>query len=610
MNRPSLLDLVARAIVLLQCFVIVGGCKQNGPNQIPVNVAAKGAPAAPPAAAAVPKAPPAGDDVGLDQEQSTLRFTLMNDAAGVHHVYKNGSELRKRRILESVGGGGGMFDYDADGRLDLAFGGGGYYGGNKTLHGHPTALFRNLGDWKFADVSAVAGNGFAAETYTHGTHAADYDNDGFVDFVVCGYAGLQLWHNLGDGTFEEIHTLAGLHDKLWSTCAGWGDLNADGFLDLYVAHYGNWSLDNDPVCPAPVPGERETCPPRDFASLPDTLYYSSGDGTFRDVSRQAGLNLDPVSPEGNAKELGKGLGVLINDFDLDGDQDIYVANDTVNNLLYLNEGDGTFIEDGLYRGVATDDAGMPNGSMGVDVGDYNRDGLPDLWVTNYQYEANALYRNDGEGHFSHVSRRMGITAVGSLYVGFGTVFSDLNRDGYEDLVIANGHVQFYPTQAPFRQEPLLFLNDQGRIFRRLRMKSDAYFGTAHTGRGLMAGDMDDDGDTDFCFVNNNDPCGLLRNDSTDDGQWLRVRLVGTASNRDGIGAILRLKTSDGEILRMVKGSSSFASQCDLRPMWGVPAASQIQELSITWPSGIVQVVAVTKGGQELIIEEPKEKVTE
>ena len=544
------------------------------------------------------------DETAIAEAQSTLRFTLMNDSAGVHHTYKNGSEHKKRRILESVGGGGGMFDYDCDGLLDLAFAGGGYFGPKKSLPGHPAALFRNLGDWKFVEVSAAAGGGFPAEHYSHGAQAADFDNDGFLDFVICGYGGLQLWHNLGDGTFEENHEAAALLDKLWSTCVGWGDLNKDGCLDLYVAHYADWSLDNDPVCPAPVPGERETCPPKEFKSLPDTLYFSNGDGTFRDVSRESGIHIDPLRPDGRPQELGKGLGVLINDFDLDGDEDIYVANDTVDNFLYLNQGDGTFVEDGVLRGVATDDVGMPNGSMGVDVGDFNRDGLPDIWVANYQHEANALYRNDGDAQFTHVSRPLGITAVGGLYVGFGTVFADLNRDGFEDIVIANGHVQFFPIEAPLRQEPLIQINEKGERFRRQRLDSDPYFGTGHTGRGLMAGDVDDDGDVDFCFVNNNDPCGLLRNDSVDDGQWLRVRLIGTASNRNGIGARLTLHTSQGDMLRMVKGSCSFVSQCDLRPMWGLPKDATISGLSITWPSGKTQDVEAMPN-QELTVLEPQ-----
>lgn len=589
------------------CAVLVlaaiAGCSPGSASPSPSNAASVAQPI-PSTAAPQPAAVEAEDDSALAESQTTLRFTQMNESAGVQHTYQNGSESKHRRILESVGGGGGMFDYDGDGRLDLALAGGGYYGQKKTLHGHPTSLFRNRGDWKFESVSAPAGGGFPTPNYSHGTQAADYDNDGFQDFVVCGYGGVQLWHNLGDGTFEEIHGSARLDDRMWSTCAGWGDLNDDGCLDLYVVHYANWSFDNDPICLAPVPGERETCAPREFIGLPHTLYYSNGDGTFRDVSREAGIKIDPKFPDGSDQDLGKGLGVLINDFDLDGDEDIYVANDTVDNFLYLNQGDGTLIEDGVVRGVATDDAGMPNGSMGVDVGDYNRDGLPDLWVVNYQHEANALYRNEGDGRFFYVSRPMGITAVGGLYVGFGTVFADLNRDGYEDIVIANGHVQFFPVQSPLRQEPIIQINEDGKRFRRQRLDSDPYFGTGHLGRGLAVGDVDDDGDVDFCFINNNDPCALIRNDSIDDGQWLRARLIGADSNRDGIGAVLRLHTDHGEMLRMVKGSSSFASQCDIRPMWGLPKGTAIIGLTVTWPSGKSQEVEVAAADQELVILEP------
>ena len=584
----------------LLALALLPGCSR--PTNPPTAVTQAKAPAAPPSIA--PTSQTSTESSALSESQTTLRFTLMNGAAGIDHTYKNAAESNQRTILESVGGGGGFFDYDGDGRLDIVFAGGGYFGPRKTLPGHPTAVFRSQGEWKFENVSQVAGNGFASEHFSHGIFAADYDNDGFMDFLVTGFGGLQLWRNQGDGTFEEVHISAGLDDKLWSTGVAWGDLNADGYLDLYVAHYTDWSLNNNPYCPASVPGERETCPPRDFNSLPDTLYFSSGDGTFRDVSREAGLRLDPRGPNG-PQELGKGLGVMINDFDLDGDQDIYVANDTVDNFLYLNDGQGKLSEDGVLRGVATDHLGLPNGSMGMDVGDYNHDGLPDLWVANYQHEAFALYRNEGSALFTHVSQLTGITAVGGLYVGFGTVFADLNRDCFEDIVVANGHVLFYPSDAPFRQEPLIHMNQQGKFFRRQRLDSDAYFGKGQTGRGLMAGDLDDDGDVDFCFVNNGDPCGLLRNDSTDDGDWLRVRLIGSASNRGGVGATLTLHTDQGDLLRFVKGASSYVSHCDVRPMWGFPRGTKLLGLSITWPSGTRQKIENLAANQEFTVVEPR-----
>jgi hypothetical protein len=580
-----------------------GGCSPETPT-----AAVDVKPAGPSAVAeaergAKPAAGKKGSKASEPGEPTTLRFSVMNDESGVQFTYRNDMEKRKRCIIESVGGGAGMVDFDRDGRLDLVFAGGGYYGKGR-LHGHPGAIFRNLGEWKFENVTGPAAGGLPSEHFSHGVHAADYDNDGFLDLVICGYGGLALWHNLGDGTFQEVHAAAKLDDTMWSTCAGWGDLNGDGALDLYVGHYGNWSLTNDPLCPAPVPNDRESCPPRTFQSLPDTLYFSNGDGTFRDVSREAGLNLDPKKPDGTPQELGKALGILIVDVDLDGDQDIYVANDTVDNFLYLNDGTGKFVEDGVLRGVGTDDNGMANGSMGVDVGDYNRDGRPDLWVTNYEHEAFGLYRNDGE-LFTHVSNPLGITALGGVFVGFGTVFADLDRDGFEDIVVNNGHVQFFPQACPIDQDPVILMNQKGQRFRRLKLPNDPFFGGAYCGRGLAGGDLDDDGDLDFCFVsNNNQPSYLLRNDSTDDGRWLRMRLIGSKSNRDGIGAKVTLHTDSGDLVRFVKGAVSFASHCDLRPIWGFPKEALLQEVTIQWPSGVQQKIGVSAQTEPTILESP------
>ena len=525
-----------------------------------------------------------------------LRFTDMTAASGVDFRYDNGHAAGHQAILESLGGGVGLFDYDGDGRHDLFCAGGGKYLPDLEIVGLPSALFRNLGNWKFADVTAGTGVG-PAPFYTHGCAAADYDADGFVDFVVTGYGGLQLFRNQGDGTFEQVRELAGMLDELWSTSAAWADFNGDNHLDLYIDHYVNWSFapGHNPECPGPVPGEREICSPRKFDALPDIVYYSNGDGTFRDATSEFGLV--------TTGECGKGLGVVAGDIDLDGDVDVYVANDTVDNFLYLNDGHGAFQEVGLLNGVARDFGGKAEGSMGVDLGDYDRDGLPDIWVANFEEESFSLYRNDGEAQFVHVSQGTGITALGHLYVGFGTVFADIDRDGDEDFVVANGHVINFPKAASLRQEPLALVNTGGR-FAKAVFPADGYFSTLHRGRGLASGDLDDDGDLDLVFAHNDgEPNALVANDTPGDNGWLRVRLIGVRSNRDAIGARLVLHTSAGDQLRLIKGGGSYVSQCDLRPFWGVPAGTRVSGLSIHWPSGHDQEYALSKANQTVTIVE-------
>jgi hypothetical protein len=322
---------------------------------------------------------------------TTIQFTDVTAHSGVQFNYQNGTESGHNAILESLGGGVGMVDYDGDGRLDLFFPAGGGFQGT-SIYGIPSVLYRNLGAWRFENVSVPAGDGFLTNHYTHGCFAADYDNDGFVDLLVTGYGGLQLWGNQGDGTFEEVAASAGLEDPSWSSAAAWGDVNNDGVLDLYVAHYVNWSFENNPLCHS-LPGVVDICPPKVFNGLDDRLFLGNGDGTFRDVTDPSGLR-----PEG------QGLGVLLGDVDLDGDLDIYVANDTTDNFLYINTGSGEFREEAAIRGVAVDDRGVANGSMGVSFGDYNLDGLPDIWVANFEVESFAMYRNEGAGNFHHVSR--------------------------------------------------------------------------------------------------------------------------------------------------------------------------------------------------------------
>jgi enediyne biosynthesis protein E4 len=551
-----------------------------------------------PALAVAGVVPVAGRATVLPQPPEYVRMTEKTKDSGFQFVYDNGRDAGFHTIIESLGGGIGLLDFDNDGRYDIFCPGGGKFDKAKHTRGLPSALFRNLGDWQFVDVTAGSQAGQAPHL-SHGCSAADYDGDGFTDFLLTGFGGLQLFRNEGDGTFQEVSQAVGMTDTLWSSSAAWADFNGDQHLDVYVDHYVNWSPENDPQCPGPAADLREICSPRRFEPLPHIIYYSNGDGTFRDATSEARLNVTPGI-------CGKGLGVVAGDIDLDGDIDIYVANDTVDNFLYINDGHGVFEEVGLFHGVARDANGKAQGSMGTDLGDYDNDGLPDIWVSEFEQESFSLYRNDGNAQFVHVSQGTGITALGQLFVGFGTLFADVDRDGDEDFVVSNGHVINYPKAAPIRQDPLVIINEKGR-FAKAEFPPDGYFSMPHRGRGLASSDLDDDGDLDFVFSHNDgEPNALVANVTPPVGDWLRVRLIGTISNRDAIGARLVLHTSAGDQLRLVKGGGSYESQSDMRPFWGMPAGAKITGLSIHWPSGTDQEYPLTNGNQTLTIIEPRE----
>lgn len=485
-----------------------------------------------------------------------------------------------------------MIDFDGDQHLDIFFPGGGHFGPKPEIAGQPSVLCRNLGKWNFQSVTSSAMIG-PARHYTHGTTIADYDEDGFDDVLLTGFGGVQLSRNQGDGTFQDLTDESRLTDSLWSTSAAWGDFNGDGYLDLFLTHYVNWSFQNDPVCPAPQPGVREICSPKVFGPLPDVLYSSNGDGTFRDVSAAVGLRKDS-----------KGLGVLAADLDLDGKLDVYVANDTVPNFLYHNLGNGQFEEIGDLSGASLGDNSSPDGSMGIALGDFNHDGLPDIWVSNFEDESFALYRNEGSGNFLHVSQPLGITAVGEFFVGFGTVFLDADRDGDEDIWVSNGHVLLYPENTPVKQLPLFFENQAGKWFQNIAPAAGNYCTSPHLGRGVAKGDLDDDGDLDLVTTHLVEPHALLENTSQNSNGWLQVRLIGTRSNRSAIGTLLTLKTSAGSQIRQISSGGSYLSHSDSRAFWGVPAGVKLEELTIRWPSGTEQLIARPLINQSLTIKEP------
>jgi enediyne biosynthesis protein E4 len=493
-------------------------------------------------------------------------------------VYRNGEEAGQASIVESLGGGVAILDFDRDGQLDLFFPGGGQFILPRQLQGLPNHLLRGLGDFQFEDIGRSSYS-HAARHYTHGVAVADFDNDGFPDCLVTGYGGLQLLHNLGDGTFADITDRAALDDRAWSSSAAWADFNGDGHLDLYVCHYVNWSFDNDPYCAGPQPGTREICSPRDYQGLQDSLYLSDGAGRFSDATSAWGLVPN-----------GKGLGVVVADVTGDGLPDVYVGNDTTENFFYRNQGD-RFRESAQDSGVAMDDEGIPNGSMGVAVADFNNDLKPDLWAANYERESFALYRNEGQGLFLHVSRPTGITALGGLFVGFGTTFLDVNGSGLLDVVVSNGHVIKYPQSSQRRQQPLLLINARNR-FTRQAFPEDHYFQGRHEGRGLAMGDFDQDGHLDLVFTHLNAPPVVLRSTLPAEQRSLAITLIGRRSNREALGAQLVLECDQGQLLRTLNGGGSYLSTHQPLIQYEIPQGWTPRQLTVRWPSGQVQQLPV------------------
>jgi len=527
-------------------------------------------------------------------------FVDQTSSSGIDFTYHNGQEAGHYAILESLGGGVALIDYDGDGLLDVFVTGGGYFGGpdKKQIRGHPCKLYKNLGNWKFKDVTQEVGldklEGGRPWFYTHGAAVADYDNDGHPDLLVTGWGRLALFHNVkdprtGGRRFEDVTRKAGLNDTLWSTSAAWADFDGDGYPDVYVCHYVDWSWDNHPMDCSYHHGSRDVCPPRQFKALPHVLYKNNGDGTFTDVSKQAGLF------NSHALMEGKGLGVVAVDVNGDGRPDIYVADDEVDSLLYLNGGGMKFEEVGVQCGVARDSSGVPTGAMGATAGDYDGSGHFSLFVTNYQKEMHGLYRNLGGARFSFASQQAGIAAIGLHYVGFGTGFIDYDRDGNEDLFISNGHVIRDPAPpATIRQLPVLLHNmrQPGQPsylvrFEQATKEGGPFFRQPHTGRGAAFGDLDNDGRTDIVISHLNEPVALLRNVLDNGNHWLGIELEGKPY-RDAVGACLTLEVGDRKLTRTILGGGSYLSASDKRIVFGLGPAGKVGKLTVRWPSGRVR----------------------
>jgi hypothetical protein len=527
---------------------------------------------------------------------AAVRFDNVASSAGIDFHHVNGASA-ERYLPEIMSGGGLFFDYDNDGWVDIFLVDGGSLADPAVATRARHRLYRNRGNGTFEDVSARSG--IVHGQYGMGACAADYDNDGWIDLYVTNVGPNLLYHNNRDGTFTDVTRAAGVGSARFGASCAFADVDRDGYVDLFVTNYVDARPDNNPFCGDPANRIRTYCHPLNFAPLTSVLYHNNGDGTFTDVTPEAGI----------AAHRGNGLGVVVGDYDDDGWPDVFVANDGTPNFLYHNEGRGIFKEVGLFAGVAVASDGKPRAGMGTDFGDYDGDGRLDLFVTNHELEMHTLFRNLGGGLFEDVTSRSGIGLPTLPFVGFGALFLDYDNDGDLDLAIVNGHVlnnsgHFRPGSRE-AQRKLLFRNDGGGRFTEVGALSGPGFATEAVGRGLASADIDNDGYLDLLVTNNGGPADLLRNEGGTGNNALLVRTVGTRSNRDGIGARLRLTAGGVTQIREVKAGSSYLGQSDVRVHFGLGRASQIDQLEVRWPAGDTDIVRNVAVNQILTIVEGK-----
>jgi hypothetical protein len=504
-------------------------------------------------------------------------------------TYRNGEEADHFSILESLGGGVGLIDYDRDGLLDVFVTGGGHFDGpdKQQIRGYPCRLYKNLGNWSFQDVSAELGLADVDWWYTHGVAVADYDLDGWPDLAVSGYGQMRLFHNeandAGGRRFADVTTQVGLADDSWSTSLGWGDLDGDNYPDLYACHYVNWSFENNVPCPGIIAGKtREICSPSFFKPLVHALFKNGRGRQFRNEAAQHGF-----------QATGAGLGVLLADLNDDARPDLFVTDDMTPNLLYFNRGD-KLEEKAALAGIAIDEQGRLNGNMGVDAGDYDRSGLASLWITVFQNETHVLARNLGREFFQHQSRAAGIATIGQHFVSFGTGFIDADNDGWEDIFIASGHVFRFPPGGTPKQRPVLLRNteQQGRrFFKDIGGQAAPYFETRQLGRGAAIGDIDNDGWADLIVSHTNSPVILLRNQAAKaqatPHHWLGLQLAGRAG-RDVVGSTVIVESNGQKLTRFTKGGGSYCSSGDRRLLFGLGESDSVERVTVKWSWGQTQ----------------------
>jgi hypothetical protein len=528
------------------------------------------------------------------------RFTEVTAALGVHFQYI-ASHTAKHYLPETMGAGVALFDYDNDGRLDIFF-------VNGTPLNDPTPkgtipqkagptywnrLYHQKPDGKFEDVTEKAG--LQGAGYGMGVAVGDYDNDGYEDLYVTAYGGNKLYHNNGDGTFTDVTEKSGTGGGGWSTSAAWVDVDNDGLLDLVVLRYVQWDFD-DIWCGEHKEGYRSYCHPDYFQPISPLVYHNDGNGHFTEVSQKIGLS-----------KPGKGLGLALADYDRDGHVDIFVANDSMFEFLYHNKGNGTFEEVGLAAGIAADGDGRTYAGMGIDFADYNNDGWPDVVITDLANQMYALYKNNGDGTFNYASYDSDLGRMTRTHSGWGVRFADFNNDGWKDLLIAQGHdldtVELNYPNLHYR-EPMLLVENTGQGFVDASPNSGSIFHEPWLGRGMAIGDIDNDGRLDAVVTTNDGSVHILHNETQTANHWLTLKLVGHKSNRDAIGAEVKLVTAKGQQFATVTTASSYLSSSDKRVHFGLGSETAAKTVEIHWPSGIVQTLRDVRGDQILKIDEP------
>ncbi|MBV9928490.1 MAG: CRTAC1 family protein [Acidobacteria bacterium] len=582
--------------VLLCLLALASGCKQDptqNPSAAPQSPDAAGAAVAGATPGATPSPTPGA---ALPRPSGPIEYVDVTAEAGLRFKHNNGA-AGKKYLPETLGAGAAFLDYDNDGWLDILLVNSTAWPENKGP-ATSSALYHNNGDGTFKDVTREAG--LAGNFYGIGCAVGDYDNDGLVDIYITAVGPDHLYRNLGGGKFQDVTAKAGVGDPGFGTSAAFFDYDRDGKLDLFVANYVEWTPETDVNCT--LDGTNKSyCTPQKYKGQSSTLYHNRGNGTFENATQRAGL-YDPTS---------KALGVALLDYNDDGQMDIFVANDTEPNKLYKNNGNGTFTDEALTAGVAFGESGAARAGMGVDAADYDGSGRQSLVIGNFTSESMALYHNDGGGLFTDEARNSGIGKMSEQSLTFATFFFDYDLDGLLDIFAVNGHVsddiQKVQPRVRYAQPPHLFRNLGRKKFEEVTARVGRALGRAIVGRGAAYGDYDNDGDLDLLVTANGGPARLYRNDNANQNDVLRVKLVGTRSNRDAVGARVTVNGPGGfKTSNMVRTGSSYASQSELTLTFGLgkpEAAERTYTVEIAWPSGEKATVQQVKANQLIVVQE-------